>query len=176
MAFENIVVGFHSPAGEGLRPDSRGALDRRWMITFGFGLVHGFGFSFALRETLQFAGSHVLSSLVAFNVGVELGQLLVLGLLIPALNLFFRHVVNERIGTILLSALVAHTAWHWAEERGSQLAQFPIPRLDLAMVASGMRLLMLVLIAGGLVWLVSTLLGRPQPVRADGQLPARTRE
>ena len=48
------------------------------MITFAFGLVHGFGFSFALRETLQFAGSHLLTSLLSFNVGVELGQLLVL--------------------------------------------------------------------------------------------------
>ena len=47
-------------------------------MTFAFGLVHGFGFSFALRESLQFAGSHLLTSLLAFNVGVELGQLLVL--------------------------------------------------------------------------------------------------
>ena len=47
------------------------------MIAFGFGLVHGFGFSFALRETLQFAGTHMLASLLSFNVGVELGQLLV---------------------------------------------------------------------------------------------------
>jgi len=35
--------------------------------------VHGFGFSFALRESLQFAGSHLLTSLLSFNVGVELG-------------------------------------------------------------------------------------------------------
>ena len=48
------------------------------MIAFGFGLVHGFGFSFALKETLQFAGSHLLTSLLGFNIGVELGQLLVL--------------------------------------------------------------------------------------------------
>src|SRR5207249_7169249 len=66
---------------------------RRWMITFGFGLVHGFGFSFALRQTLQFAGSYLLTSLLSFNLGVELGQLLVLLLLIPALNFLFRRVV-----------------------------------------------------------------------------------
>ncbi len=59
----------------------------RWPIAFGFGLVHGFGFSFALQNTLQFAGDHVLTSLLAFNVGIELGQLLVLVLLVPALNL-----------------------------------------------------------------------------------------
>jgi len=55
-------------------------IQRRWLITFGFGLVHGFGFSFALRQTLQFAGSHLLTSLFSFNVGVELGQLLVLAI------------------------------------------------------------------------------------------------
>src|SRR6266480_52744 len=51
------------------------SVQRRWIIAFGFGLVHGFGFSFALRQTLQFAGSHLLASLLSFNVGVELGQL-----------------------------------------------------------------------------------------------------
>jgi hypothetical protein len=51
-----------------------GAVHRRWIIAFGFGLVHGFGFSFALRDTLQFAGSNLLTSLLAFNVGVEFGQ------------------------------------------------------------------------------------------------------
>ena len=68
--------------------------------------MHGFGFSFALRETLQFAGSHLLTSLLAFNVGVELGQVLVLLRLVPALSLLFRYVVAERVGTIVLSALV----------------------------------------------------------------------
>ena len=66
-------------------------VQRRWMMAFAFGLVHGFGFSFALRETLQFAGSHLLTSLLAFNVGVELGQLFVLALLVPALDLLFRY-------------------------------------------------------------------------------------
>jgi HupE / UreJ protein. len=51
---------------------------RRWVIAFAFGLVHGFGFAFALRESLQFAGAHLATALVAFNVGVELGQVAVL--------------------------------------------------------------------------------------------------
>src|SRR5215204_659605 len=62
-------------------------VQRRWMIAFAFGLVHGFGFSFALRDTLQLAGSHLLTSLLAFNAGVEAGQLLVLAALVPALQL-----------------------------------------------------------------------------------------
>ena len=68
------------------------------MVTFAFGLIHGFGFSFLLRQRLQFAGDHLVTSLLAFNVGVEIGQLAVLLVTIPALVLLFRYVVAERIG------------------------------------------------------------------------------
>jgi len=125
---------------------------RRWLITFGFGLVHGFAFSFALRETLQFAGSHLLTSLLSFNLGVELGQLLVLALLIPALEILFRFPVAERLGTIILSALVGHTAWHWMTERAERLSKFPWPVLDASQLAVAVRWLMGVLILAGLAW------------------------
>jgi HupE/UreJ protein len=153
MALENIV----SPA-----------LGRRWVITFGFGLVHGFGFSFALRESLQFAGSHLLTSLLSFNVGVELGQLLVLALLVPALDLLFRFVVAERMGTIILSALVAHTAWHWMIERGERLAQYSFtwPELTPAFLASVMRWLMLSLIVSAVVWAIRLALRATTPERS----------
>ena len=130
-------------------------------------MIHGFGFSFALRESLQFAGSHLLTSLLSFNVGVELGQLLVLIVLIPVLNLLFRYIVRERIGTILLSALVAHTGWHWATERGGQLMQFPLPALDIAGLATAMRLLMLMLVAAFLVWVMFGVLRRPRADREE---------
>ncbi|HEY2852297.1 MAG TPA: HupE/UreJ family protein [Gemmatimonadaceae bacterium] len=142
MAFENIV----GPK-----------LERRWVVAFGFGLVHGFGFSFALRQSLQFAGEHLATSLFAFNVGVELGQILVLVLAVPALALLFRYVVAERMGTILLSALVAHTAWHWMIDRGAVLRQYHIqwPTFDAEFALSAMRALMLLLIIIGLGWLLS---------------------
>jgi uncharacterized membrane protein YwaF len=126
------------------------------MITFGFGLVHGFGFSFALRQGLQFAGTHMLTSLLSFNIGVELGQVLVLILLIPALELLFRYVVAERVGTIILSALVAHTAWHWMTDRWSVLKQYPFrwPALNAAPLAVALRWLMVIVIVAGLLWLV----------------------
>ena len=158
MAFENIVYAMRDRDAGTL--DQR-ALERRWAVAFGFGLIHGFGFSFALRESLQFAGSHLLTSLVSFNVGVELGQLLVLVVLIPALNLFFRYVVAERVGTILLSALVAHTGWHWATERGWQLMQFPVPALNLAGLTTAIRLLLLMVVAAFLVWILFGVLRRP---------------
>jgi hypothetical protein len=135
-------------------------VQRRWIIAFAFGLVHGFGFSFALRETLQFAGSHLVTSLLSFNVGVELGQLLVLIVLVPVLEFLFRHAVAERIGTLILSVLVAHTAWHWMLERGEQLKKFPLPILDAAALASVMRWLMALMVLAALVWLVAATLQR----------------
>jgi HupE / UreJ protein len=142
MALENIVGG------------SIGR--RRWMIAFGFGLVHGFGFSFALKQTLQFAGSHLLTSLLSFNVGVELGQLLVLILLIPLLEALFRFAVAERMGTIILSALVAHTGWHWMLDRADRLRQFPLrwPALGAAQLVSILHGLMVLVAIAAVVWLI----------------------
>jgi hypothetical protein len=124
--------------------------------------VHGFGFSFALRQTLQFAGSHLLTSLLSFNVGVELGQLLVLAVMIPLLDLLFRYVVKERIGTIILSALVAHTGWHWMLDRWDRLSQFRFqwPEFTAASLAIAVRWLMAAVILAGVVWLVSAILSR----------------
>ena len=137
MALENIV-------GSDIR--------RRWIITFAFGLVHGFGFSFALRESLQFAGDHLVTSLLAFNIGVELGQLCVLIVALPVLHYLFRRAFAEKIGIIILSALVAHTAWHWMLERTEQLMKFPFPKLDAAFWAGAMRGMMAMLLLAALVW------------------------
>jgi hydrogenase/urease accessory protein HupE len=58
---------------------------RVW-LTFGFGLVHGFGFAGALREMgVGSNGSAVAIPLVAFNSGVEIGQMLVASLILPIL-------------------------------------------------------------------------------------------
>lgn len=137
-------------------------LERRWIVAFGFGLVHGFGFAFALRESLQFAGSHLLTSLLAFNVGVELGQLLVIGLAIPILSALFRWVVAERVGVIVISAILAHSAWHWMTSRFAVLREyrFTWPALDASFVAGALRGLMLLLIVLGAGWAVSGVLSR----------------
>jgi len=142
MALENIA---------GFRPH------RRWAVAFAFGLVHGFGFSFLLRDSLQFAGGHLASSLLAFNVGVELGQLFILLLAIPLLELLFRRGVPERIGVGILSALIAHTAWHWMTERGEELLQYRVapPVLDALFLAAALRWLMLALVVGGVLALMS---------------------
>ena len=156
MALENIFTA----------PDTR----RRWVLAFAFGLVHGFGFSFALAETLQFAGSHLVSSLLAFNVGVELGQILVLLLLVPALQLLLRVVPSERMATVVLSAFVAHTAWHWMTERWEQLRQFPLPAVDAGLLSTWLRIaaaIVAILLVRHLVLVARGRLLAQQPQHAD---------
>ncbi|MEO8187733.1 MAG: HupE/UreJ family protein, partial [Burkholderiaceae bacterium] len=121
MALENIM-GIH--------------FARRMLITGIFGLVHGFGFAYGLQENLQFAGTHLLVSLLAFNIGIELGQIAVLALMLPALLLVRRYVLPGRVGMIILSALAALTAWQWMLDRGHALLNVPWPRASLAGLAT----------------------------------------
>lgn len=166
MALENIIVEWQRRDGETGHAITATVLRRRWILAFAFGLVHGFGFSFALRDSLQFAGSHLLTSLLSFNVGVELGQLLVLGALVPLLSLLFRSVVPERIGAIVISALVAHTSWHWMTERWGVLQAYTWPAVDAASVASAVRwTTALLLMAAGAWGLSRVAQGKAAPKR-----------
>jgi len=62
---------------------------RRWIVSFCFGLVHGFGFSAALRE-LGLPAHGLLLSLFGFNAGVEIGQAVVVAVALPSLALLRR--------------------------------------------------------------------------------------
>lgn len=139
MAFENIV---------GVK------LEKRWMVAFGFGLVHGFGFSFLLTESMQFAGAHLITSLLSFNLGVEIGQLFILLLVLPVLNLLFKYVVAEKPGMILMSALVAHSGWHWMTERNERLNAyiFEWPQINAAFYTELMRWGMLAIVIAFASW------------------------
>ncbi len=139
MAFENIV-------GVNLK--------NRWMMTYGFGLAHGFGFSFLLAETMQFAAGNLFTSLLAFNVGVELGQILVLIIAVPLLKVLFHYVENKKIVVILLSALIAHSAWHWLLDRWNvlQAYNFEWPLIDTTFFLTLTRWGMLLLITGAILW------------------------
>ena len=132
-----------------LRPNLRW----RWLLTSLFGLVHGFGFSFLLANQLQFAGSHLLLSLLAFNVGIELGQLMVLAVVWPPLAwLLYRSGVPERVGTVIISAFAAHAAWHWMVERGSALMDTGLSNIGVeTLVRGGIATLAVAALLWGLV-------------------------
>ena len=90
---------------------------------------------YGLQENFQFAGTHLLVSLFAFNVGIELGQIAVLVVMLPALALIRRYVLPGRIGMIILSAIVADTGWHWMIDRADVLWKTPWPRPSVAGLA-----------------------------------------
>lgn len=124
-------------------------LSRRWIITGLFGLVHGFGFSFALSEELQLAGDHLVLSLVAFNIGIEAGQLLVLAMLLPLLALLARVPPAAKYAPLVVSALVIFAAGRWLVDRAGALATVEWPAIDLASPAVAARVIGIVLIVGG---------------------------
>jgi hypothetical protein len=101
---------------------------------------------------------------LSFNLGVELGQIAVLAVAIPALNVLFSRVLAERMGTIIVSAFVAHTAWHWLVDRGTVLMQYHVelPTVDAAFLASVTRGLMLCVAVLGVGSLVVWLGRRPR--------------
>ena len=157
MALENIV-------GASLR--------RRWIIAGLFGLVHGFGFADILREQLQFAGSNLLVSLLSFNIGIEIGQLAVLCVFVPALALLFRGAMSGRMGIIVVSAIVAHTAWHWMLDRADVFWRTPWPQLT----GSGLMILARWILAVGLAVALAKLLAKWIDRKWPGHvLPAESR-
>ncbi|HET9622382.1 MAG TPA: HupE/UreJ family protein, partial [Kofleriaceae bacterium] len=96
------------------RPDVRW----RFALTFGFGLVHGLGFASVLQEMLP--PDHVIAPLLGFNLGVELGQLVIVVIALPLAWLAARELGAGRYRRRVLPALsiaIAAIALKWLIER-----------------------------------------------------------
>ncbi len=103
VAVENIVVGELKPW-------------RVWVV-FGFGLLHGLGFAGVLTE-LGLPKGEFLPALIAFNVGVELGQLAVIALALLTVGLWFRNRLWYRARVVIpASLLIAAVGLYWTVER-----------------------------------------------------------
>jgi len=90
----------------------------RYAITCGFGLIHGFGFASALRASgLGGSGGFVAMQLLAFNLGVETGQLVVAAVLLPFIFILNKSPSFRRLGVRLISAFVTAIAVHWLIQR-----------------------------------------------------------
>jgi hypothetical protein len=94
-----------------IRPESQGlSLKQRggnYLLALFFGLIHGVGFSNFLRALLG-ASANITAALFAFNLGLEIGQILIIALLfllLFALNLFVRIALRER--NLFLSGFAA---------------------------------------------------------------------
>jgi hydrogenase/urease accessory protein HupE len=95
--------------------------DQRWRITLPFGLVHGFGFSGALAE-IGLSGGELVAALASFNLGIELGQVLVLALALPLVRALARRDWFVRRAVPVLSAAIVLVGVGWFAERVRQPA------------------------------------------------------
>ncbi len=93
---------------------------RRWMVAFGFGLIHGFGFASVLAD-LGLPRDALLLALVGFNVGVELGQLAIISAFLPLAYAFRRTWAYRRVVFIGGSAAIVAVAGVWLIERAFDL-------------------------------------------------------
>ncbi|UVT15375.1 MAG: HupE/UreJ family protein [Nitrospira sp.] len=98
---------------------------RRWMIAFGFGLIHGFGFAAVLTD-LGLPHHSLLLSLVSFNIGVELGQLVIVAAFLPLAYLLRHSWSYPRLVLIGGSWAVIAIALVWFTERVFDLQLFPL--------------------------------------------------
>jgi HupE / UreJ protein len=97
---------------------------RRWLIAFAFGLIHGFGFASVLQE-LNLPSTDLVLSLIGFNIGVELGQLALVVLLLPAAYLFRARSAYPRVVMTGGSMLIAFIASGWLLERSLDFQFMP---------------------------------------------------
>jgi len=101
-------------------------VDRRWRDTLAFGLIHGFGFASALQEFGLPRGA-VIPALGAFNIGVEIGQVAIVGIVIPLLIgadwliATVRDAPQKRVVELVyaLSGIIAFLGCYWLYERTS---------------------------------------------------------
>ncbi len=98
--------------------------ERRWLVAFIFGLIHGFGFASVLADLGLPSGS-LLLALVGFNLGVELGQLAIVAVFLPA-AFALRSTALYRRGVLGGgSLLIALLATAWFAERAFNLKLLP---------------------------------------------------
>jgi hypothetical protein len=96
----------------------KGAAKRREWLTFAFGLVHGLGFASVLKGIgLGAGGKSILPPLLAFNLGVESGQLAVVLLALPLLIQLRKSATFARLGTPALSGAVVLLGSVWLVQR-----------------------------------------------------------
>ena len=102
----------------------RKKVNYRWIVTFCFGLIHGFGFASALQELIV-GKSNLVISVLSFNLGVETGQLMIFFVLLPVLHLL-KKWMEFRIVTIGASSAVFAFGFTWLVERIFDLKLLPI--------------------------------------------------
>ncbi len=112
IAASIVYVGVENLIRKGTEPKGR------WALTFGFGLIHGFGFASVLRELGIGSNGHGLAMpLFTFNLGVEVGQVTIAAIVLPIVWQLRKNPAFVRRGVPILSGMVALAGLYWFLER-----------------------------------------------------------
>jgi hypothetical protein len=89
---------------------------RIWLVAFLFGLIHGFGFASVLMD-LGLKENNLLSCLLGFNLGVEVGQFVIVLIVLPVIFFLRNTRFYRQFFFQLLSSLICFVAFIWLAER-----------------------------------------------------------
>ena len=112
IAASIVFVGLENLVRRGAEPKGR------WALTFGFGLIHGFGFASVLKDLgVGQGGQGLAMPLFTFNAGVEVGQVVVAAIVLPIVWRLRKNQTFLRRGVPALSAVIAGAGLYWFLER-----------------------------------------------------------
>ena len=112
IAASIVFVGLENLVRRGAEPKGR------WALTFGFGLIHGFGFASVLKDLgVGQGGQGLAMPLFTFNAGVEVGQVVVAAIVLPIVWRLRKNETFLRRGVPALSAVIAGAGLYWFLER-----------------------------------------------------------
>jgi hypothetical protein len=137
------------------------SLRRRWFISALVGALGGFGLGELLADASQFAGTHPFVSVLFFNLGVALGEVVSLALAFAALRWLVDRALGPSLAVLVLSAVLGHQGWHWMMDRSHELGH-ALGHATASELASVALWLLPALLAGGAAWFL------PQLRSADG--------
>ncbi len=107
IAFSIGLAAYHN-----IKPIFKG---KDWVIAFVFGLFHGFGFASVMGE-LGFKGEHLTTTLLGFNIGVEIGQLVIIAAIFPILYFIRKRKIYPKF-LVYLSGMLILISLYWVVER-----------------------------------------------------------
>lgn len=112
IAASIVFVGVENLVRRGAEPP------KRWLLTFAFGLIHGFGFASVLRELgVGENGTSIAMPLFTFNAGVEVGQVTIAAIVLPIVWQLRKNEKFLRLGVPALSAVVSVAGLYWFLQR-----------------------------------------------------------
>ena len=97
---------------------------KEWLLAFLFGFIHGFGFANAMQE-MELSNSNFVGGVFGFNIGVEIGQIVIVALLLPMLYALSSKRTYRALLMPAISLVVAAIALFWALERAFGLGLLP---------------------------------------------------